>query len=129
MWETSVRSLGREDPLEERLTTPSSILAWRIPMDRGAGGLLSIGTGRASVRVALMSAPTLFCFSKSFWLLQCFAILYTSEDNLVCIYKKPCWNFDRICVILYIHLERIGIFTIFSLISMKVVWLSVYLEL
>ena len=95
-------------------------------MDRGAGGLLSIGTGRASVRVALMSAPTLFCFSKSFWLLQCFAILYTSEDNLVCIYKKPCWNFDRICVILYIHLERIGIFTIFSLISMKVVWLSLF---
>ena len=31
MWETWVRSLGREDPLEKELTTHSSILAWRIP--------------------------------------------------------------------------------------------------
>ena len=29
-------TLGWEDPLEKGLTTPSSILAWRIPMDRGA---------------------------------------------------------------------------------------------
>ena len=31
MWETWVRSLGREDPLEKGKTTHSSILAWRIP--------------------------------------------------------------------------------------------------
>ena len=31
MQETWVRSLGREDPLEERKATHSSILAWRIP--------------------------------------------------------------------------------------------------
>ena len=36
MWETWVRSLGWEDPLEEDMATHSSILAWRIPMDRGA---------------------------------------------------------------------------------------------
>ena len=36
MWETWVQSLGWEDPLEEGMATPSSILAWRIPMDRGA---------------------------------------------------------------------------------------------
>ena len=36
MWETSFLSLGWEDPLEEDVATPSSILAWRIPMDRGA---------------------------------------------------------------------------------------------
>ena len=29
--ETQVRSLGREDPLEEGMATHSSILAWRIP--------------------------------------------------------------------------------------------------
>ena len=29
--ETQVRSLGRGDPLEERMATHSSILAWRIP--------------------------------------------------------------------------------------------------
>ena len=36
MQETWVQSLSREDPLEEGMATQSSILAWRIPMDRGA---------------------------------------------------------------------------------------------
>ena len=36
MWETWVQSLGWEDPLEEGMATHSSILAWRIPMGRGA---------------------------------------------------------------------------------------------
>ena len=34
--ETRVPSLGWEDPLEEGKATHSSIIAWRIPMDRGA---------------------------------------------------------------------------------------------
>ena len=34
--ETWVRSLGWEDPLEEGMAIHSSILAWRIPLDRGA---------------------------------------------------------------------------------------------
>ena len=33
------RSLGWEDPLENGMVTHSSILAWRIPMDRGAWGV------------------------------------------------------------------------------------------
>ena len=36
MRETWVWSLDWEDPLEEGMATHSSILAWRIPMDRGA---------------------------------------------------------------------------------------------
>ena len=36
MQETPVQSLGWEDPLEKEMATHSSILAWRIPMDRGA---------------------------------------------------------------------------------------------
>ena len=43
MWETWVRSLCWEDPVEESMATHSSILAGRIPMDRGAGGLQSMG--------------------------------------------------------------------------------------
>ena len=35
-WETWVKSLGQEDTLEEGMATHSSVLAWRIPMDRGA---------------------------------------------------------------------------------------------
>ena len=34
--ETQVRSLGLGDPLEEEMATHSSVLAWRIPMDRGS---------------------------------------------------------------------------------------------
>ena len=34
--EIQIRSLGWEDPLQEGMATHSSILAWRIPMDRGA---------------------------------------------------------------------------------------------
>ena len=36
MQETQFQSLGGEDPMEEGMGTHSSILAWRIPMDRGA---------------------------------------------------------------------------------------------
>ena len=36
MRETSVQSLGQEDLLEKGMATNSNILAWRIPMDRGA---------------------------------------------------------------------------------------------
>ena len=36
MQETLVQSLGREDPLEKKMATHSSILAWKNPMDRGA---------------------------------------------------------------------------------------------
>ena len=34
--ETWVQSLGQEDPLEKGMATHSSILAWEIPMNRGA---------------------------------------------------------------------------------------------
>ena len=36
MQETWVQSLGWEDPLEEGMANHSSILSWRIPMDKGA---------------------------------------------------------------------------------------------
>ena len=36
MQETQVQSLGWEDPLQEGVVTHSSILAWTIPMNRGA---------------------------------------------------------------------------------------------
>ena len=41
-----VKSLGREDPLEEDMATHSSTLAWRIPWTEEHGGLRSIGLYR-----------------------------------------------------------------------------------
>ena len=46
MWETWVRSLGWEDPLEEGMATHSSILAWTIPLTEEPGGLQSISLQR-----------------------------------------------------------------------------------
>ena len=43
IWETWVRSLGREDPLEKEMATHSSTLAWRIPWMEELGGLQSMG--------------------------------------------------------------------------------------
>ena len=43
MWETWVRSLGREYPLEKEMAAHSSILAWRIPWMEELGGLQSMG--------------------------------------------------------------------------------------
>ena len=37
MQETQVQSLGWEDPLEKRMATHSSVLAWEIPRTEEAG--------------------------------------------------------------------------------------------
>ena len=44
MQQTWVRSLGQEDPLEEKMTTHSSTLAWEILWTEEPGGLQSIGS-------------------------------------------------------------------------------------
>ena len=44
MQETWVQSLGGEDPLEKKMATHSSILAWRIPWMEEPGGLQSTGS-------------------------------------------------------------------------------------
>ena len=44
MWETGVRSLDWEDPLEKGMATHSGILAWRIPWTEEPGGLQSMGS-------------------------------------------------------------------------------------
>ena len=46
MQEIQVQSLGWEDPLEKRMATDSSILAWRIPWTEAPGGLQSMGSPR-----------------------------------------------------------------------------------
>ena len=46
MQEAWLRSLGGEDPLEQRKATHSSILAWRIPRTEKPGRLQSMGLQR-----------------------------------------------------------------------------------
>ena len=51
MWETQVRSLGWEDPLEKEMATHSSILAWEIPWTEEAGGLHSMRSQESDMMV------------------------------------------------------------------------------
>ena len=44
MQETQVLSLGQEDPLEKKMATHSSILAWRIPWTEEPGRLQTMGS-------------------------------------------------------------------------------------
>ena len=52
MQETWVQSLGWEDPLEEDTATHSSILAWRIPKDRGAWWATVHGVTQSQTRLS-----------------------------------------------------------------------------
>ena len=46
MWETMVRSLSQEEPLEKAMETHSSTLAWKIPWMEEPGGEQSMGSQR-----------------------------------------------------------------------------------
>ena len=52
MWETWVPSLGWEDALEEGMATYSSILAWRIFVDRGAWWAAVHGVSKSQTRLS-----------------------------------------------------------------------------
>ena len=55
MGETSVRSLVQEDPLEEGMATHPCILAWRIPIDRGAWWATAHGVTESQTRLKRFS--------------------------------------------------------------------------
>ena len=50
--EAWVQSLGWEDPLEEGMATYSSILAWRIPRDRGAWWAAVHGVSKSQTQLS-----------------------------------------------------------------------------
>ena len=50
---TSIQSLGQEDPLEEEMTTHTSILAWEIPWTEELGGLQSMGSQNSQTGLSL----------------------------------------------------------------------------
>ena len=52
MWETWIQFLGWEDLLEEGMATHFSILAWRIPMDRGVWQAIAEGVTKSWTRLS-----------------------------------------------------------------------------
>ena len=63
--EIGLRSLGQEDPLEEGMATHFSILAWRIPMDRGAWQAIVHRVVELD-----MTEATMCCFSETWCILN-----------------------------------------------------------
>ena len=54
MQETQVQSLGWEDPLEKGMATHSSILAWRIFMDREAWQSIVHGVAKSQTGLSIV---------------------------------------------------------------------------
>ena len=52
MYQMWVRSLGREDPLEEEMATHSGILAWETPWTEEPGGLQSMGVAKNQTQLS-----------------------------------------------------------------------------
>ena len=50
--ESRIQSLGWEDPLEEGMATHSSILAWKIPMDRGGWRATVHGVAKSQTQLS-----------------------------------------------------------------------------
>ena len=57
MWDTQVRSLGQEDPLEKGMVTHSSIFAWRIAWTEEPGGLQSMGLQKTALTLEIRKPP------------------------------------------------------------------------
>ena len=53
------RSLGWEDPLEEEMTTHSSILAWEIPWTEEHGGLQSMQSQKSQTQISNYTTTTI----------------------------------------------------------------------
>ena len=67
MWETQVQSLDQEDPLEEEMAAHSSILAWRIPMVRGAWWAIAHGVSKILTQLSTKHSTAL----KYLWVKLC----------------------------------------------------------
>ena len=61
MWETSVQSLSREDPLEKGMATHSSILAGEIPWTEEPRGLQSLGSQKSDTTELLTLSYFQYC--------------------------------------------------------------------
>ena len=76
--ETLVRFLGWEDPLEEGMATHSSILNWRIPMNRGSWqATVPWGHKDMDMTESLSTAQ----FIRTYEYMKCIAKLYRKKST------------------------------------------------
>ena len=74
--ETWFPSLGQEDPLQKRMATQSSVLAWRIPWTEEPGELQSMGFQRVEHDCATNT------FTFTMLMIKCLKFFGCYEENL-----------------------------------------------
>ena len=89
--EMQVRSLDCKDPLEEGMTTHSSILAWRIPWTEEPGGLQFMGSQR--VRHGCRNLARMHAMTNS----TKPSVLNMASDSQPSLDGPPCLRFQFIC--------------------------------
>ena len=67
MWETWVRSLGQEDPLEKEMATHTSTLAWRIPWTEEPGRAVVHGVAKSRTRLSDFLSLFIFMHWRRKW--------------------------------------------------------------
>ena len=77
-----VRSLGWEDPLEEGMATNSRILAWRIPVDRGAWQTTVHGVAKSQAQLIDWAQHGQFQCTSDFEKHCCSKILQLPESHV-----------------------------------------------
>ena len=80
--EKQVWSFGQEDPMQKRMATHSSILAWRIPQTEEPGQLQSIGPQRVGHDWAIKNNVLLICNLKCLLALKVLESLIDSPVRL-----------------------------------------------
>ena len=94
MQETWVPSLGWEDPLEEGMATHSSILAWRILMDRGAQWAIYSPWGYKESDMTEQLSTTHNVYVNIIHIcsfLDSFSLCYYKILSILCYMVCPCW--------------------------------------
>ena len=80
MQEAWVQSLGWEDPVEEGMATHSSILVWRIPIDRGAWWAIVHGIVESYTSERLSTHIFISIIIRAFYVLD---IILGAGDKMV----------------------------------------------
>ena len=95
VWETWLQSLGWEDPLEEDIATLSSILSWRVPMDRGAWWATVHWVTKSWTQLSDLSTThgSLWGKNSIFWLKKKRSKWFQSSaaENVVCASSRKSW--------------------------------------
>ena len=83
MQQMRVQSMDWDDPLEEGMTTHSSILAWRIPWTEDPGGLQSIGHKESDRNEVTEHGTDGRCHQQEMWVALLPQIWSREEETLL----------------------------------------------